>query len=104
MIEVLPEAMTELFEAVDWYEEQREGLGEELFDAIERAMGRIMLQGPRAFPRVLEDPRTRRVLVQRFPYAVIYADEATLVRIVAFAHLKRRPAYWSNRVPLKDKG
>lgn len=38
-IEILPEAEAELFLAVDWYNEQRERLGEELFDAIEHAMG-----------------------------------------------------------------
>lgn len=41
MIEVLRAAEEELFDAIRWYEEQREGLGEELADAIEQAVGRI---------------------------------------------------------------
>lgn len=40
----------------------------------------------------------RRVLVDRFPYAVVYAEQPGLVRIVAFAHLKRDPVYWRKRL------
>lgn len=96
---VLPEAEEELFAAVGWYEEQREGLGTELFDAIERTLGRILLDGASSFPSVAEDPRARRVLVPRFPYAVVFFADVDTVRVIAFAHLKRAPGYWSERVP-----
>lgn len=41
---------------------------------------------------------TRRVLLRRFPYMVIYRALEDRVLVVAFAHAKRRPAYWTDRV------
>ena len=46
---------------------------------------------------VAGDPRTRRLLVGRFPYQVVYRLRDTEIVIVAFAHLKRRPDYWRKR-------
>lgn len=43
-----------------------------------------------------DDPRTRRLLVGRFPYQVVYRLRATEIVIVAVAHLKRRPGYWKH--------
>lgn len=41
---------------------------------------------------------TRRHLGGRFPYAVIYVDEPDRVLVLAFAHFKRRPGYWIDRL------
>ena len=41
--------------------------------------------------------KARRVLVNRFPYQVVYHLTPTDVIIVAVAHLKRRPNYWKDR-------
>jgi hypothetical protein len=41
---------------------------------------------------------TRRHFGGRFPYAVIYVDEADYVLVLAFAHFKRRPGYWVERL------
>jgi plasmid stabilization system protein ParE len=43
------------------------------------------------------DTLTRRVLVPRFPYQVVYRLMSTEIVIVAVAHLKRRPGYWRRR-------
>ena len=47
--------------------------------------------------------RTRRVGITRarlprFPYAVIFMDLGTEIRVLAVAHAKRRPGYWLDRV------
>jgi toxin ParE1/3/4 len=39
----------------------------------------------------------RRVLMRRFPFALIYAVVDDEVRILAVAHASRRPGYWSER-------
>lgn len=40
----------------------------------------------------------RRVLLRRFPYAVIYRElDAARVRVLAVAHFRRRPDYWIAR-------
>ncbi|MEO7861103.1 MAG: type II toxin-antitoxin system RelE/ParE family toxin, partial [Nitrospirales bacterium] len=41
---------------------------------------------------------TRRFLVHRFPFAVIYSQRSTGLLVVAVMHLKRRPGYWTSRL------
>ena len=91
----LKAASKEFSAAVRWYEEQRSGLGGEFFDAVVRATSVIQ-----AYPEIgtpSRDGRTRRVLVQGFPYQVVYRPSADEIVIIAVAHLKRRPGYWRNR-------
>lgn len=40
----------------------------------------------------------RRMLIRRFPYAVVYRVlDTRRVRIIAVMHLRRRPGYWRDR-------
>jgi plasmid stabilization system protein ParE len=91
----LKAARDEFAAAVRWYEEQRPGLGGEFFDAVVHATSLIQAQPEIGAPS--PDRRTRRVLVQRFPYQVVYRISADEIVIVAIAHLKRRPGYWKRR-------
>jgi toxin ParE2 len=40
---------------------------------------------------------SRRILLSRFPYQIVYYATPTDIIIVALAHLKRRPNYWKDR-------
>jgi plasmid stabilization system protein ParE len=42
---------------------------------------------------------TRTCPLRRFPYHVVYVEEATAVLVVAVAHNRRRPGYWRRRLP-----
>jgi plasmid stabilization system protein ParE len=48
-------------------------------------------------PGVAESVGARRVALRRFPYSVIYLELGEELRILAFAHMRRRPGYWRNR-------
>jgi toxin ParE1/3/4 len=89
-------ASEELLEAVRWYETQRAGLGAEFYEAVLATLSLLESHDEAGAP-VAGDPRTRRLLVGRFPYQVVYRLRATEIVIVAFAHLKRRPGYWRKR-------
>lgn len=39
----------------------------------------------------------RRVLMQRFPFAVYYEIAEDQIRIIAVAHQRRLPGYWKGR-------
>ena len=91
----LKPAREEFAAAVRWYEEQRPGLGGEFFDAVVHATS--LIQAQPEIGTLSSDHRTRRVLVQRFPYQVVYRLSADEIVIVAIAHLKRRPGYWRKR-------
>lgn len=40
---------------------------------------------------------TRKVLLKKFPYFVVFLDWQDEVYVVAVAHAKRRPGYWRRR-------
>ena len=89
-------ASDELAEAVRWYESRRAGLGGEFFDAVVATVS-LIETNPEIGTTISPDGQTRRVLVARFPYQVVYRLRPTEMVIVAIAHLKRRPGYWKNR-------
>jgi len=85
----------EFADAVGWYEDQRPGLGAEFFDSVVQATS--LIQTHPEIGTLDSNRRTRRVLVQRFPYQVVYSLTPDEIIIVAIAHLKRRPNYWISR-------
>ncbi len=89
-------ASEELLEAVRWYETQRAGLGTEFYEVVLATLS-LLESHDEAGAAVGGDPRTRRLLVARFPYQVVYRLREADIVIVAFAHLKRRPGYWKQR-------
>ena len=82
-----------------WYEDRRERLGLEFFDAVDATIDQIVTM-PRAgapVPRMPSDLPVRRRAVTRFPYHVVYL-ETTPIRILAVAHDRRKPGYWASRL------
>jgi toxin ParE1/3/4 len=94
-LEFHPEALAELERAKAWYEAQRIGLGESFFQEITAAICRIR-EASNTWPEYIRG--TRRFLVHRFPFAVVYSQRSTGLLVVAVMHLKRRPAYWKKRL------
>lgn len=93
------EAERELEEALRWYENQRSGLGSKFLFAVDEALTQIQRMpgaGTRV-PYVKTELQVRRVALQKFPYHVVYLEEAHAIRVLAFAHARRRPGYWMSR-------
>ena len=96
-LEVARAAVIELRIAAKWYETQREGLADAFLDAVDRTVLAIEMR-PRAFPLWRGSPVARAAAVKRFPYVVIFTiRNAETVRVLAFAHTRRRPGYWKKR-------
>ena len=90
-----PDAQTEYFEAIQYYEQQAEGLGSRFIADVEDTIGR-MLAFPEAWGRFT--PNTRRAVLEVFPYGIIYYFDGTEIYILAVMHLKRKPEYWTKRL------
>jgi len=90
-----PDAEIEFEQIVTYYESRQNGLGLEFADELLATIARIL-----DYPTVgsLFSKNTRRCLAQRFPYGIIYQIYEDTVRIIAVAHLRRRPEYWENRI------
>lgn len=89
-------ASAEIDEAVGFYEAQQRGLGIQFAAAVENTLSRVA-QFPEGYQKV--GKYSRRCIVPRFPYGVIYQwrqSEAHIL-VVAVAHLHRRPEYWQHR-------
>ena len=41
----------------------------------------------------------RRFRLTRFPYGIIYQVSADTISVLAFAHHRRHPLYWRDRLP-----
>lgn len=86
--------VSDLMEAINYYDNQRSGLGNEfrmeVYDAIERIQ-----TNPYIYPEV---KGVRRALVRRFPYSIIYRIiTENCIRILVIRHHKRDPTYGSFR-------
>ena len=64
-VEFLPQARIEWADAISYYNDQRSNLGYEFALEVDRTVERI-LQHPHAWTLIAK--RTRRALVDRFPY------------------------------------
>jgi plasmid stabilization system protein ParE len=90
-----PEAEAELNLSIDYYESIEPGLGYdfalEVYETIQR-----VVDFPKAWTTL--DGDVRRSLVKRFPYGVLYSEEADGILILAVMNLHRAPDYWKHRV------
>jgi plasmid stabilization system protein ParE len=92
-----PEARAELRDARKWYYERSPLSATAFAHAIDNAVSRIR-ESPNSF--VSADHGTRKFVLRRFPFNLFYRLDETEIVIVAVAHQKRRPGYWSSRETL----
>ncbi len=95
-VRLLPEALEEFEAAAERYEGRAVGLGETFTDAVEDPLESIRKQ-PNQCPRWEADERLRKVKTRRFPYVLFYEELPSVVLVVAVAHGRRKPGYWSSR-------
>jgi len=90
-----PEAKEELFEAINYFEKCRSGLGSEFSKEVFSTIQRI-INFPSAWSKFSEN--TRRCLTSRFPFGVIYQVIEDEIYIIAVMQLNREPDYWKKRI------
>src|SRR5262249_27364834 len=64
-------------------------------EEVDRAID-LVLASPRRWPP--SDFDARKFVLRRFPYAVVYHERKSVVRILAIAHGHRQPGYWKDRI------
>lgn len=94
-VEFHPEANLEKEAAFDWYAERSLQLAHSYFLALEKA--RVAIQdSPESWAGYLYG--TRRYLLKRFPYIVVYRVTDRRIEIIAVSHTSRKPGYWKERL------
>ena len=91
-----PEAAAEVERAQAWYEERSALAAAGFLQELTRALQRL-----RSHPARYQVAAhgTRRVLLEQYPFSLVYLIRHDEVVVVAVAHHKRRPGYWGRRVP-----
>jgi plasmid stabilization system protein ParE len=94
-IDFHPSAIAEAKAAHAWYAQRNEraaaGFLAELDHAVE-----LIAAGPERWP--VHRLGTRRLVLRRFPFAIVYRLAGEFVLVLAIAHTRRRPGYWRGRL------
>ncbi|HEX8818104.1 MAG TPA: type II toxin-antitoxin system RelE/ParE family toxin [Terriglobales bacterium] len=93
-VELLEGAAADYDAAFDWYLARSPEAALAFDMEFERALGEIA-RAPERW--ALGAYQTRRFLLRRFPYLVIYREHRDAVLVVAVAHTSRKPGYWRDR-------
>ena len=97
---VSPEAENDLSKAFSWYEEKLQGLGYEFLLQIDAGIN-LLSKNPKLHP--IEYRETRKHIIQRFPYKIIYMSKEDTIIIIAVIHSRRRPGLSKKRVDSINK-
>jgi plasmid stabilization system protein ParE len=93
-VELLAGAHKDFDESFDWYAARSAGTALRFTDAVNVALDEVS-RDPERFAKI--DERHRERLVKRFPFRVIYRIVESRIIVVAVAHAKRNPDYWTAR-------
>jgi plasmid stabilization system protein ParE len=93
-VEVHPLAADGAEAAERWYRERNETAATRFRRELDRAV-ELIAERPEAAPRYVGN--TRRFLLRRFPFFVVYRVFSERIQVVAVAHARRRPHYWLER-------
>jgi toxin ParE1/3/4 len=93
--ELHPEALEEWKSAAAWYLERNETAAVNFVAEVDQAVD-LIAASPQRWPKGLRG--TRKFVLQRFPFAIVYREKEDVVQVLAVAHGHRRPGYWKGRL------
>src|SRR6266852_3345082 len=94
-LEIHPAALSDLKSALAWYLDRSETAAAKFVDEVDRAVG-LVIASPARWPAGEHD--TRKFVLSRFPFAIVYREKQSAIQILAIAHGHRNPGYWKERL------
>ena len=88
-------ALTDLREAMEWYQHQQTGLEKRFYHATQETLFRLS-EMPDIYPFATKN--TRKAKVPSFPYSILFGHTSTLITVYAIFHHSRNPSDWKNRL------
>jgi len=88
-------AKADVKSAVAWYQERSPKAALDFIEEPHQATTTIR-KAPDRWP--IGKNNTRRFLLWRFPFSIIYSEQGSLITIWTVAHASRRPEYWRRRL------
>ena len=93
-VEFHEEVVSEFLAAVEWYLARNELVASRFVQQITHAV-QFIAQAPQRWPSYSHG--TRKFVLRRFPFLLVYRELESAVQILAVAHAHRRPGYWKTR-------
>jgi len=94
-VKFLVDAQYELDQAIDYYNIESEGLGEQFLQEVLSTIDRIINYQDAWHPL---SKNTRRCQTRRFPYGLIYSVLDEEILIISVSNLHRKPEHWKDRI------
>jgi toxin ParE1/3/4 len=94
-LELLSIAQIELVDAAKYYESVSKGLGWDFIIEVKHGLKSIASH-PETWAILHGD--IRRILIRRFPYALLYKIKRDRIVVYAVMHLSRNPDSWKDRL------
>lgn len=92
---IVPDALAELQDAAAFYSTQvNVDFARAFVDEFERVVN-LIFSSPQLGATFRGN--RRRYFLRKFPYSVIYQVAQDELRVLALAHQRRRPSYWTKR-------
>jgi len=88
---IRPRARLQIAEAIDWYDSQIPGRGDDFLRSFEGTIESIC-RNPYQYQVLRGD--LRRAVLRRFPYLIIYAVAGDEVIVLRCVHAHRDPRRW----------
>ena len=85
---VFTEAEKDVALAVDWYSEQKAGLGKLFLHALNETIEKIIIY-PRAYKKIYK--QVRQAGLKKFPYVVLYTIDGNLITVYCIFHTSQNP-------------
>src|SRR5713101_7988860 len=93
-VEFHEEASFEYAAAFEWYFERSKLVASRFAGELDRAIAQVA-EASQRWPTGVHG--TRKFLLHRFPFAVIYRELPSKIQVLAVAQGHRRPGYWKQR-------
>ena len=90
-----PDAEAEFIAAFQWYWDRNPRTADAFDDAVLNGIN-LVQRDPSVWPLYVHG--TRKYVLRKFPYNIVYRETNNRIEIVALANQHRRPGYWAGRV------
>lgn len=88
-------AREEVSDAYQYYENQKPGLGDDFFEALDHIFD-LILDNPNLFPKDFEE--VRKATLKKFPFTIYYEVVEDQIFVYSVFHQSRNPVDWQRRV------
>lgn len=94
-LDIHPSALAEFKSSVTWYLQRNQTAARKFAAAVDDALN-LVAESPSRWPR--GEYGTRKIILTRFPFAIVYREKQDAIQILAIAYGHRRPEYWRDRL------